>query len=158
MTSTASVTVNQTATSVAVTPGTAPLNENGRQQFTATAYDQFGAGPGGASRRSPGRSPRALVRSAPAACIPRWPRRALPPSGPPRRVVSGTASVTVTNAAPTVAAPAAASPSPVTGTTTALSVLGADDGGEPGLTYTWAATRSPSAPRADVQRQQHQRG
>lgn len=42
------------------------------------------------------------------------------------------------NAAPTVATPAAASSNPVTGKTTALSVLGADDGGEPLLTYTWS--------------------
>src|SRR5207249_11535054 len=40
---------------------------------------------------------------------------------------------------------AAASPSPVTtGTTTDLSVLGADDGGESHLTYTWAVTAGPS--------------
>jgi hypothetical protein len=49
------------------------------------------------------------------------------------------------NAAPTVATAAAASPSPATGTTAALSVLGADDGGEAALTYTWATTGSPPA-------------
>jgi hypothetical protein len=49
------------------------------------------------------------------------------------------------NQAPTVATPAAANPSPVvTGTTTALSVLGADDGGEGNLTYTWAVTAKPA--------------
>jgi hypothetical protein len=42
------------------------------------------------------------------------------------------------NAPPTVATPASAVPNPVTGTTTTLSVLGADDGGEAGLTYTWS--------------------
>lgn len=41
------------------------------------------------------------------------------------------------NQAPTVATTAAGSPSPVTGTTTNLSVLGADDFGEANLTYTW---------------------
>ena len=41
---------------------------------------------------------------------------------------------------PTVAQPAAANPNPVTGTTTNLSVLGADDGGEANLTYTWSAS------------------
>jgi hypothetical protein len=45
-----------------------------------------------------------------------------------------------TNAPPTVATPAAASPSTVTGTTTNLSVLGADDGGEANLTYSWTST------------------
>lgn len=50
-------------------------------------------------------------------------------------------SVTPTvNTAPTVANPAAANPSPVTGTTTNLSVLGADNVGEPALSYTWSAT------------------
>ena len=45
--------------------------------------------------------------------------------------------MTLTNAgAPTIATPAAASPSPVTGTTTALSVLGADAAGESHITYT----------------------
>ena len=47
---------------------------------------------------------------------------------------------------PTVATPAAAAPNPVTGMTTSLSVLGADDGGESSLTYTWAAINSPPAP------------
>ena len=32
----------------------------------------------------------------------------------------------------------------VTGTTTVLSVLGADDGGESNLTYTWSVTSKPS--------------
>src|SRR5262249_42104516 len=49
------------------------------------------------------------------------------------------------NAAPTVATTAAATPSPVTGTTTSLSVLGADDAGEAALTYTWATTGTPPA-------------
>jgi len=49
-------------------------------------------------------------------------------------------------AAPTVATPAAATPNPVTGTATALSVLGADAGGESNLTYTWATTGTPPAP------------
>jgi|GEM_PF-318331 len=44
------------------------------------------------------------------------------------------------NAAPTVATAAAASPGTVTATTTALSVLGADDAGEAALTYTWSAS------------------
>lgn len=49
-----------------------------------------------------------------------------------------------TNAAPTVSVPAAAAPSTVTGTTTALSVLGADDGGETNLTYTWSTSAKPA--------------
>ncbi len=41
---------------------------------------------------------------------------------------------------PTIATPAAASPSPVTGKTTTLTVLGACIEGEPSLTYSWTAT------------------
>jgi parallel beta-helix repeat protein len=45
-----------------------------------------------------------------------------------------------TNQPPTVATPASALPSTVTGKTTNLSVLGADDGGETNLTYTWSSS------------------
>ena len=48
------------------------------------------------------------------------------------------------NWAPTVATPASASPSVVTGKTTTLQVLGADDGGEASLTYTWATVTAPA--------------
>ena len=64
---------------------------------------------------------------------------------------SGTLSYTVGNAnhAPTVATAAAATPATVTGTTTALSALGADaDTAESTLTYTWAATTLPSGATA----------
>ncbi len=46
---------------------------------------------------------------------------------------------------PTVAIPANANPSPVAAKTTALSVLGADDGGEPKLTYSWSQIGTPPA-------------
>jgi PKD repeat protein len=62
--------------------------------------------------------------------------------------VTQTWSVTVTapaNQAPTVATAAKAAPSPATGATTVLSVLGTDDGGEANLTYTWATTGTPPA-------------
>lgn len=48
------------------------------------------------------------------------------------------------NNAPTIATAASASPSTVTSATTSLSVLGADDAGESGLSYTWAATAKPA--------------
>src|SRR5438094_514554 len=47
---------------------------------------------------------------------------------------------TVSNQPPTVATPATASANPVTGRTVNLSVLGADDGGESNLLYTWASS------------------
>jgi alpha-L-arabinofuranosidase len=46
---------------------------------------------------------------------------------------------TATVDTPTIATPASANPSPVAGTTTSLSVLGADVTGEANLTYTWSA-------------------
>jgi hypothetical protein len=49
-----------------------------------------------------------------------------------------------TNQAPTVATPAAAASSPVTGTSVALSVLGADDRSESGLVYRWSVIGLPS--------------
>ena len=54
----------------------------------------------------------------------------------------GSATVNV-NTPPTIAIAASANPNPVTGVSTNLSVLGADDGGEANLTYTWAATGNP---------------
>jgi hypothetical protein len=48
--------------------------------------------------------------------------------------------------APTVATAANATPNPVTGTTAALSVLGADNTGESNLTYTWVQTGIAPAP------------
>jgi len=83
----------------------------------------------------------------------------LPPDAPDGTyalavIASGIASAPVTlsipdtagDSAPTVATPAAAMPGSITGTTTALSVLGADSdgGGEPSLTYTWRITAAPS--------------
>ena len=44
------------------------------------------------------------------------------------------------NAAPTIAEEASAAENPVSGVTASLSVLGAGDGGEPNLTYTWSCT------------------
>ena len=48
---------------------------------------------------------------------------------------------------------AAASPSPVTGTTTTLSALGADDGGEAHLKYLWRPIGNTTGLRMDELRQ-----
>jgi hypothetical protein len=48
------------------------------------------------------------------------------------------------NQPPTVAQSASATPNPVNASATALSVLGADDGGEANLTYTWQAMTDPA--------------
>ena len=144
VTSAVSVTVNQTTTTVTVSPATKALNLNGAQTFTASASDQFGTamtvqptfawsntGVGSINASTGAYAAGAVAGSA-----------TITATGGSK---SGTASVTVTNAAPTVATTAAATPSTVTGTTTALSVLGADDGGESALTYTWATTGTPPA-------------
>jgi endoglucanase len=63
-------------------------------------------------------------------------------AGPTNYVLNGSPSGA--NQGPTIATPTSASP--VAGTTAALSVLGADTGGESSLTYTWATTGTPPAP------------
>jgi len=65
-------------------------------------------------------------------------------------IANGQGRCTILNddGVPTVVTPASATPSPVTGTTTTLSVLGGDDGGEVNLKCTWAATTLPSGAAA----------
>src|SRR6185369_11199163 len=53
--------------------------------------------------------------------------------------VSGTAAVVIINAAPQITS-ATASPSTVAGTSTLLSAVASDDGGEAALSYTWSST------------------
>jgi autotransporter-associated beta strand protein len=59
---------------------------------------------------------------------------------------SAPAVLTVAYSPPTVATPASASSSSISGTTVNLSVLGADAGGQSNLTYTWATTGTPPGP------------
>ena len=145
-TSSVGVTVNQTLTSIVVSPTSATVNISGTQQFTATARDQFATSlttqptftwsvSGGGTISSNGLFTAGTTAGGPYTVTAQ--------SGG----VSGTASVTIAtvNQAPTIATPASANPNPVTGTTTALSVLGADDAGEANLTYTWATSGTPPA-------------
>jgi hypothetical protein len=143
-TSSVSVTVNQTLTSITVSPATATVRLGGQKQFSATGLDQFGA----ALAAQP-----SFTWSATSGQVDSTGLYTAPNSGQGTTVtvrasaagVSGTARVTLgpANQPPTVASPAAASPNPAGGTTAALSVLGADDGGEPNLTYTWAVLAAP---------------
>ncbi len=140
VTSTVQVTVQQSLTTITVSPPTATLAVGATQTFTATAKDQFGVAlsspptfawttSGGGTISAGG------VFTAGAS-----------PGGPftvsaTASAKTGTASVSVSAGnAPTVATAASATPSPVSANTTALSVLGADDQGEPALIYTWSAT------------------
>ncbi len=144
-TSSVNVTVNQTFTSVTVAPANVGLLPNATQQFTATALDQFGSamatqptftwsidplGVGSVNSNglytAPNSTGTATVRATADVLI------------------SGTAAVTVSDTPPTVVIAASATPNPVTGTTTFLSVLGGDEQGEASLTYTWLATNSPA--------------
>ena len=148
VTSQVSVTVDPTLTSIVIAPATATVPAGATQQFTAVARDQFGAPltaqpiiawsvSGGGTIDSTG-----LFS---AAASPGGPFTVTALSGS----TSGTATVTVdvpVDPPPTVETPASASPSPVPGTTTNLSVLGADDDGESDLVYTWSTTGSPPAP------------
>jgi len=145
------ITYNQTLTSISVAPATASVADGLTQSFSATALDQLGrplttqpaftwSVTGLGSINSSG------LYSAPAAGTGAGSAIVSATSGS----VIGTASVTVTaDQPPTVATPASATPNPVTGTTTNLSVLGADaDFAASSLTYTWATTGTPPAPVA----------
>jgi hypothetical protein len=145
VTSIVPVTVSQTVTSIAVTPATVSLNTGASQTFTAVANDQFGtalatqpvftwsrtSGVGSINASTgvyiAGATPGSAVITAASGSI------------------SGSASITVNSTGPTITTAAAASPSPVDGTTTTLSVTASDPAGVSSLTYTWAATGTPPA-------------
>ncbi len=145
-TSSVSVTVNQTPT-VVVAPNPLNIAANGTQTFSAGSRDQFGAAmslSGWIWSASAGNiDPSTGAYTAPAS-------HANATITATSGAYSGTAMVIVANTAPTVATPAAASPSPVTGTTTNLSVVGNDDDGEANLTYTWVATVLPGGAAAPL--------
>jgi hypothetical protein len=139
--SSVSVTVNQTLNSATVSPATAGLNENQTQTFTATGYDQFGnpmtaqptfiwsrTGIGSVNPRTGVYTTQSVTGTG----------TVIATSGS----ITGTATVTVTDSNPVVAA-TTASPSPVAGTTTVLSVSASSDAGAASLRYTWVATALP---------------
>jgi hypothetical protein len=140
------VTVQQTLSAIVVSPGTVNLNENVHEQFSAVSNDQFGdemstqpafdwaVATGGGAINHSGLFIAAGSGGAGTATI-----------SATVGSVSGTASIDVTNAAPTVANPAASAEAPVTGSSTLLSVLGDDDGGESNLTYAWSVVGTPPA-------------
>jgi len=133
--------VNQTATSATVSPAGAMVPINGTQQYSASVVDQFGNAmtasvmwsatggtiTAGGFYTAPGTSNDYTIKATDG-------------------LVVGSTTVIVGTQPPTVATPAAATPNPVTGKSTALSVLGADDDGQASLTYTWVALGTPPAP------------
>src|SRR5262249_37756842 len=149
VTSSVVVSVVQTLTSIVVSPVSVSLALGATQQFSASAKDQFGAtmttqpaftwtlvsGLGTLTSTglytAPAGSTTASIRASAGG------------------KTSNTATVTVTgsNTPPTVATPASATLN-ASKTSASLSVLGADNGGEANLTYTWAVTRASPGARA----------
>jgi len=145
-TSSVTITVGQTVANIVITPVSTSLSSHATQQYTAIGHDQFGdvmspepaytwnvaSGVGSISTSGLYTASYAAGSATVTAAY--------------NGVTSNTASIIVTDAAPTVATAAAAIPSTITGTTTALSVLGADTdgGGESNLTYTWSVTAEPN--------------
>ena len=157
--STVTVNVNQTLTSIVVSPANPSISPLGEQLFTATALDQFGlpmatqpsfiwsivSGGGSivpngttANYTAPLTGSSATIRATSAS-------------------FNGSTTVSIVNQTPLLAASIypSASPNPVNGATTNLSVLGADDGGEGNLTYTWSVIGT-AACTGDILGQRHQ--
>ena len=144
--SSVNVTVNQTLTTIMVSPATASLTPRGTQRFTATGKDQFGVALAKQPKFTWGTTAGTINPSG-SLTAPSTPGSAgtvTASSG----AVHGASTFTVPNQPPTVQTAAKANSSTVTGTSTNLSVRGADDGGESNLSYTWAATTMPSGATA----------
>lgn len=145
VTSQAVVQVQQVASGLTVTPASANVMTGAMQNFQAQGVDQFGrsmfvnpvawtvSGGGTIS----GTSTIGAFTAGGAA------------GGPFTVTATGggrtaTALVTVTGSgAPTITTTASATPNPVAGTTTHLSVRATDDAGEAGLVYRWTTTSAP---------------
>lgn len=139
-TSTASVNVAAQVMSVWVSPPSVGLATGRAQQFTASGVDQFGAAmsPAPTSTWSAtGGTINAASGLFTAGSTAGGPFTVTAASGGK----TGTAQVSVSVGSPPTVATAAAA-SAVMGRTTTLTVLGADDGGEASLTYTWLAEGS----------------
>jgi hypothetical protein len=147
VTSSVTVTVNQTLISISVSPSTASILTDATQQFGVNGIDQFGAAmatlPTITWATSKGTISSAGLLTAPGLFGAATVTAAY-------GSMKSTASVTIVDQPPTVATPAAAASSSVTGTAVQLSVLGADDAGESNLKYTWTTTSLPSGVAAPV--------
>jgi hypothetical protein len=142
-TATVDVTVNQTVTTITVTPASATVADGTTKQFSATAFDQFGH----ALTTQP-----SFVWSLASSGANINPTTGLytAPSGTGTDTVQATASgvtgtASVTFAQPPTISSISANPSPVTGTTTTLSVTATDL--NPGGTitgYSWTFLSGPA--------------
>ncbi len=137
------VQVQQVPTSLAVTPSAASVLAGATQPFTAQLKDQFAHAMyvGAATWVVSGGGTVSAGGLFTAGATPSGPFTLTATEGG----VAGSAQVTVTApGAPTLVTAASASPNPVTGATTQVSVRADDDTGEPGLVYHWAATTAPA--------------
>lgn len=137
-----SCTVNSALNSIQVTPASVALLSGGTQAFTAAGKDQFNQSFAMATPTWSVSSNGGTISTGgllTAGTIGGAHTVTATSAG-----ISGQATVTV-NGKPTVQTPASAAPAIVTGTTTTVSVLGADDGLESGLTYTWSTVGTPPA-------------
>ncbi|HEX8522538.1 MAG TPA: PA14 domain-containing protein [Tepidisphaeraceae bacterium] len=126
--------------SISVTPTRGTMVAGTGQQFYVSGIDQFGSA----------MTPPAVTWSAVGGSVTSggWFVASMASSTGTVTATSGSlsaqATVQITNNAPTVAQAASASPSSGATTTANLSVLGADDGGEGSLKYTWSVASKPT--------------
>ena len=149
-TSSTTVEVEQVLTSVVVTAASSfsSLDTAATAQFSADAQDQFGNDmspqPNITWTATSGTIDSSGLYTAPNMATSGVSVRATASDlGSDSSAWGYSSSFDITSFAPTVAVAAGAAESPVTGTSTTLSVLGADDAGEANLTYTWEATTVP---------------
>ncbi len=138
-TSSVTATVNQTVSTLAVSPPTASVAASSSVTFARVAYDQFAN-----AIASPPATTWSVTGGGAIDATGRFTAGATP--GGPYTVtatvggVQGTSQVTVTGPnAPTIAQAATATPSTVSGTTTTVTVLGASGAGEASLAYAWTS-------------------
>ena len=143
-TSTVTVTVNQGLTTLAISPANPVIAIGASRPFTVSGQDQFG----GSMAVTP--APSWTVTGGGSITASGGSFTAGSSVGGPFTVTvtAGAKTATTTlrvQAPPTVAQGAQVGTSPVTGTTTTLSALGASSGGEASLTYFWSALSPASA-------------
>ncbi len=143
--SSVTVTVNQTLTSVSVSPASVTLADHSQEQFQAVTLDQFGqkmatqpssytwsiaaGGIGSINNKGQYKAPNSGTGSATIQAT---------ASG-----ITGTATVTIQAFPPGITQAASANPNPVTGTTTQLQVQASDPQGS-SLSYAWSVTNQPA--------------
>lgn len=153
VTSAVSVTVSPALASVRLSPSTATVAVGASQLFTAESRDQFGA-------RLATQPSFTFTVTGGGTIAPSGLFTAGTAVGGPYTVTassggaSGAATVSVAErggapAAPRITVGAVASPSPVVGSRTTVTVSAEDDGGEPALTYEWSAS-GPATVRFEV--------